>query len=305
MTSRTPLASLEHHDAFIARHIGPNDAEVAHMLRAVGHDSLEALTDAIVPASIKSAAPLALPEAVSEVEALAKIRAIAGKNRVFRSFIGQGYYGTHTPNVILRNILENPAWYTAYTPYQAEISQGRMEALINFQTMCAELTGMEIATASLLDEATAAAEAMTLAKRSAKSRSNRFVVAGDTHPQTIELLQTRAEPLGIQVDVVRGTDAFHAAIAAGDYFGVLVQYPASSGWIDDWSKDAEAIHAHQALLVVATDLLALALLKPPGEMGADIVVGNTQRFGVPFGFGGPHAAFMACRDAYKRNCPAA
>ena len=178
-----------------------------------------------------------------------------------------------------------------------------MEALINFQTMCAELTGMEIANASLLDEATAAAEAMTLAKRSAKSRSNRFVVAGDTHPQTIELLQTRAEPLGIQVDVVRGTDAFHAAIAAGDYFGVLVQYPASSGWIDDWSKDAEAIHAHQALLVVATDLLALALLKPPGEMGADIVVGNTQRFGVPFGFGGPHAAFMACRDAFKRSMP--
>ena len=303
MTSRTPLASLEHHDAFIARHIGPNDAEVAHMLQAIGHDSLDALTDAIVPASIKSAAPLALPEAVSEVEALAKIRAIAGKNRVFRSFIGQGYYGTHTPNVILRNILENPAWYTAYTPYQAEISQGRMEALINFQTMCAELTGMEIANASLLDEATAAAEAMTLAKRSAKSKSNRFVVAGDTHPQTIELLQTRAEPLGIEVDVVRGTDSFHAAVAGGDYFGVLVQYPASSGWIDDWSKDADAIHAHNALLVVATDLLALALLKPPGEMGADIVVGNTQRFGVPFGFGGPHAAFMACKDAFKRSMP--
>ena len=297
------LRSLEHHDAFIERHIGPNDAEVAAMLRVVGHDSLEALTDAIVPASIKSTAPLALPGSLTEVEALAKIRAIAGKNRVFRSFIGQGYYGTHTPKVILRNILENPAWYTAYTPYQAEISQGRMEALINFQTMCADLTGMEIANASLLDEATAAAEAMTLAKRSARSKSNTFLVAGDTHPQTLEVLATRAEPLGITVDVVRSTDAFHQKLAAGDYFGVLVQYPASSGWVEEWSKDADTIHAHNALFVVATDLLALTLLKPPGEMGADIVIGNSQRFGVPFGFGGPHAAFMACRDAYKRSMP--
>ena len=297
------LRSLEHHDAFIERHIGPNDAEVAAMLRVVGHDSLEALTDAIVPASIKSTAPLALPGSLTEVEALAKIRAIATKNQVFRSFIGQGYYGTHTPNVILRNILENPAWYTAYTPYQAEISQGRMEALINFQQMCADLTGMEIANASLLDEATAAAEAMTLAKRSAKSKSNTFLVAGDTHPQTIELLQSRAEPLGLVVEIVRSTDAFHQKLAAGDYFGVLVQYPASSGWIAEWDRDAAVIHAHNALFVVATDLLALTLLKPPGEMGADIVVGNTQRFGVPFGFGGPHAAFMACRDAYKRSMP--
>jgi glycine dehydrogenase len=297
------LRSLEHHDAFIERHIGPNDAEVAAMLRVVGHDSLEALTDAIVPASIKSTAPLALPGSMTEVEALAKIRAVASKNQVFRSFIGQGYYGTHTPNVILRNILENPAWYTAYTPYQAEISQGRMEALINFQQMCADLTGMEIANASLLDEATAAAEAMTLAKRSAKSKSNTFLVAGDTHPQTLDLLQTRAEPLGLTVEVVRSTDAFHEKIAAGDYFGVLVQYPASSGWIAEWDRDADMIHSHNALFVVATDLLALTLLKPPGEMGADIVIGNTQRFGVPFGFGGPHAAFMACRDAYKRSMP--
>ncbi len=303
MTSRTSLRSLEQHDAFIARHIGPNDAEIAHMLRTLGHDSLEALTDAIVPASIKLRAPLALPQAISEVEALENVRALAGHNRPLRSFIGQGYYGTHTPKVILRNILENPAWYTAYTPYQAEISQGRMEALINFQTMCADLTGMDIANASLLDEGTAAAEAMTLARRSAKSKSSRFVVAGDTHPQTIELLHTRAEPLGITVEVMRGTDAFHAALVAGDYFGVLVQYPASSGWLTDWTRDSEVIHAHHALLVVATDLLALALLKPPGEMGADIVVGNSQRFGVPFGFGGPHAAFMACRDAYKRSMP--
>ena len=297
------LRSLEHHDAFIERHIGPNDAEVAAMLRVVGHDSLEALTDAIVPASIKSTDPLALPSSMTEVDALAKIRTLANKNQVFRSFIGQGYYGTHVPNVILRNILENPAWYTAYTPYQAEISQGRMEALINFQQMCADLTAMEIANASLLDEATAAAEAMTLAKRSAKSKSNTFLVAGDTHPQTLNVLQTRAEPLGLSVEVVRSTDAFHQKLAAGDYFGVLVQYPASSGWIAEWDRDAAVIHSHNALFVVATDLLALTLLKPPGEMGADIVIGNTQRFGVPFGFGGPHAAFMACRDAYKRSMP--
>ena len=302
--SNTPsLRELEHHGAFLERHIGPNDAEIAHMLRVVGHDSLDAMTDAIVPASIKSAQPLALPAPINEEEALAKVRAVAARNQVFRSFIGQGYYGTHTPKVILRNILENPAWYTAYTPYQAEISQGRMEALINFQTMVADLTGMEIANASLLDEATAAAEAMTLAKRSAKSKSNTFLVAGDTHPQTLEVLATRAEPLGITVDVVRSTDAFHQKLAAGDYFGVLVQYPASSGWVEEWSKDADAIHAHNALFVVATDLLALTLLKPPGEMGADIVIGNSQRFGVPFGFGGPHAAFMACRDAYKRSMP--
>ncbi len=302
--SNTPsLRELEHHGAFLERHIGPNDAEIAHMLRVVGHDSLDAMTDAIVPGSIKSAQPLALPAPINEEEALAKIRAVADRNQVFRSFIGQGYYGTHTPKVILRNILENPAWYTAYTPYQAEISQGRMEALINFQTMVTDLTGMEIASASLLDEATAAAEAMTLAKRSAKSKSNTFLVAGDTHPQTLEVLATRAEPLGITVDVVRSTDAFHQKLAAGDYFGVLVQYPASSGWVEEWTKDAETIQAHNALFVVATDLLALTLLKPPGEMGADIVIGNSQRFGVPFGFGGPHAAFMACRDAYKRSMP--
>ncbi|MEJ1096596.1 MULTISPECIES: aminomethyl-transferring glycine dehydrogenase [unclassified Pseudoxanthomonas] len=297
------LRDLEHHSAFIERHIGPNDSEIAHMLQAVGYDSLEAMTDAIVPGSIKSTAPLSLPDAITEEEALAKVRAIATRNQVYRNFIGQGYYGTHTPKVILRNILENPAWYTAYTPYQAEISQGRMEALINFQTMVADLTGMEIANASLLDEATAAAEAMTLAKRSAKSKSTVFLVAGDTHPQTLEVLRTRAEPLGITVDVVGSTGAFHEKVAAGDYFGVMVQYPASSGWIEEWGRDAEVIHGHQALFVVATDLLALTLLKPPGEMGADIVIGNTQRFGVPFGFGGPHAAFMACRDAFKRSMP--
>jgi len=301
--SNTSLRDLEQHDAFIERHIGPNDAEIAMMLKIIGHDSLESMTDAIVPATIRSTTALALPESITEVDALARIRAIAGKNKVLRSFIGQGYYGTHTPNVILRNILENPSWYTAYTPYQAEISQGRMEALINFQTMVADLTGMEIANASLLDEATAAAEAMTLAKRSAKSKSNTLLVSGDTQPQTLEVLRTRAEPLGLAIELANSGEEYAAALAKGDFFAVLVQYPASSGWLHDWGKDADLIHSHNALFIFATDLLALTLLKPPGEMGADIVIGNSQRFGVPFGFGGPHAAFMACRDAYKRSMP--
>ena len=296
--SSTSLRDLEHHDAFVERHIGPNDAEVATMLSAIGHDSLESMTDAIVPASIRSRAPLALPDAMTEVEALARIRDRADRNQVFRSFIGQGYYGTHTPNVILRNILENPAWYTAYTPYQAEISQGRMEALINFQTMCADLTGMEIANASLLDEATAAAEAMTLARRSAKSKSNVFAVSRGVHPQSIEVVRTRAEPLGIEVVVADDAD-----LASLDAFGVLLQYPDTFGTASDYAALAEAVHARNGLVSVATDLLALTLLKSPGAWGADIVVGNTQRFGVPFGFGGPHAAFMACRDAYKRSMP--
>jgi glycine dehydrogenase len=297
-TSSVSLRDLEQHDAFVARHIGPNDAEIAQMLRTLGFASIEAMTDAIVPASIKSPAPLALPAAISETEALAKLRAVADKNQVFRSFIGQGYYGTHTPNVILRNILENPAWYTAYTPYQAEISQGRMEALINFQTMCADLTGMEIANASLLDEATAAAEAMTLAKRSTKSKSNAFFVSRNVHPQTLEVLRTRAEPLGIELVV--GDDA---QAAGADCFGALLQYPDTLGTIRDYRALAEALHARGALVAVATDLLALTLIAAPGEWGADIVIGNSQRFGVPFGFGGPHAAFMACRDAYKRSMP--
>ncbi|WP_457097967.1 aminomethyl-transferring glycine dehydrogenase [Lysobacter sp. P5_B9] len=297
-TKPASLRALEHHDAFLERHIGPNDAEIAHMLRVVGHDSLEALTDAIVPGSIKSANPLALPAPITEVEAIAKIRAIADKNQVFKSYIGQGYYGTHTPNVILRNILENPAWYTAYTPYQAEISQGRMEALINFQTMCADLTGMEIANASLLDEATAAAEAMTLAKRSCKSKSNTFFVSSGVHPQSLEVIRTRAEPLGIEVVVADDAEALNL-----DAFGVLLQYPNTFGQVSDYKALADAVHARGGLVAVATDLLALTLIAAPGEWGADIVVGNTQRFGVPFGFGGPHAAFMACRDAYKRSMP--
>src|SRR5690349_10537778 len=297
-TPKTSLRELEHHAAFIERHIGPNDAEIAHMLRTIGHASLDAMTDAIVPASIKASGPLALPSPLNEVEAIAKIRAIANRNLVFKSWIGQGYYGTHTPNVILRNILENPAWYTAYTPYQAEISQGRMEALINFQTMCADLTGMDIANASLLDEGTAAAEAMTLAKRSAKSKSNTFYVSTGVHPQTLEVLRQRAEPLGI--DVVVGNDA---DAQTTDSFGVLLQYPDTFGAVNDYRALADAVHARGGLVAVATDLLALTLIAAPGEWGADIVVGNSQRFGVPFGFGGPHAAFMACRDAYKGSMP--
>jgi len=296
--NKPSLRDLEHHGAFIDRHIGPNDVEIAQMLRVVGHDSLDAMTDAIVPNKIKSPAPLALPKAVTEVEALAQIRAIADQNQVFRSFIGQGYYGTHTPNVILRNILENPAWYTAYTPYQAEISQGRMEALLNFQTLCADLTGMEIANASLLDEATAAAEAMTLAKRSCKSKSNVFFVSNGVHPQTMEVIQTRAEAMGIELHV--GDDAEAATI---DSYGVLLQYPNTFGQIHDYKALADAVHERKGIVAVATDLLALTLIAAPGEWGADIVVGNTQRFGVPFGNGGPHAAFMACRDAYKRSMP--
>ncbi len=304
MSQNTPsLRELEQHDAFVGRHIGPDDSEIAAMLKTVGFDSLEALTDAIVPASIKSADPLALEGSLTEEEALARIRAIALKNQVFRSFIGQGYYGTHTPKVILRNILENPAWYTAYTPYQAEISQGRMEALVNFQQMCADLTGMEIANASLLDEATAAAEAMTLAKRAGKSKSDTFFVHDAVHPQTLEVLRTRAEPLGITLRVGTPAEAMEA-----ECFGVLLQYPdtfgaLSIGSVGDHKALAEAVHARGGLVAVATDLLALTLIAAPGEWGADIVVGNSQRFGVPFGFGGPHAAFMACRDAFKRSMP--
>ncbi len=299
MSQNTPtLRELEHHHAFVERHIGPNDAEIAQMLDVVGHASLDALTDAIVPSGIKSPAALALPSSLTEVEALAKIRAIADRNQVFRTFIGQGYYGTLTPNVILRNVLENPAWYTAYTPYQAEISQGRMEALINFQTLCADLTGMEIANASLLDEATAAAEAMTLAKRSAKSKCDTFFVHDAVHPQTLELLRTRAEPMGIVLRVGTPAEAMEA-----EAYGVLLQYPDTFGHIGDYKALADAVHARGGLVAVATDLLALTLIAAPGEWGADIVVGNSQRFGVPFGFGGPHAAFMACRDAYKRSMP--
>ena len=297
------LAALENPTAFVERHIGPGPEDEARMLAAIGEPSREALIDAIVPPAIARRATMSLPDAVDEAQALDELRAIARKNRVCRSFIGQGYHGTHTPGVILRNILENPAWYTAYTPYQAEISQGRMEALVNFQTMVSDLTAMDIANASMLDEATAAAEAMTLARRTVKARGSVFVVSGDVHPQTLEVIHTRAEPLGIEVKVVRSSDEWQAAIAQDDYFAALNQYPGSSGWLADWQLSADLIHSKHAAFILAADLLALTLLKAPGEMGADIVVGSTQRFGMPMGAGGPHAAFMACRDAFKRSMP--
>ncbi|KAF1047193.1 aminomethyl-transferring glycine dehydrogenase [Xylophilus sp.] len=289
-------------DRFSDRHIGTDEADAARMLAAVGAGSLAELLAQAVPADIARQQPLRLPAPASEEAALAELRAIAGRNRVLRSFIGCGYHGTHTPGVILRNVLENPAWYTAYTLYQAEISQGRLEALVNFQTMVCDLTGLPVANASMLDEATAAAEAMTLARRSVKSDSTAFVVSGDCHPQTLAVIRTRAEPLGITVVVADSADEWHAALE-GDFFGALIPYPASSGWLLDWSAEVRRIHAKQAAAVFATDLLALTLLVPPGEWDADIVVGSSQRFGMPMGGGGPHAAFMACRDAFKRSLP--
>ena len=303
MRSATPLGGLENPTEFIARHIGIDEADETHMLGVVGSTSLRALIDGIVPPSIARTSPMALPPPVTEAAALKQLKAMAAKNKVFKSFIGQGYYGTYTPGVILRNVLENPAWYTAYTPYQAEIAQGRLEALINFQTMVCDLTGMPIANASMLDEATAAAEAMTLAKRSVKSKSNVFIVAGDCHPQTIEVLQTRAKPLGIEIKVSSATKTVPQLMAEGGYFGVLAQYPATSGAIHDLRPLAGVAHADGAALCVAADLLALTLLTPPGEWAADIVLGSTQRFGMPMGNGGPHAAYLACRDEFKRSLP--
>ena len=303
MQSAQPLSELENTSEFIARHIGVSAADEALMLQAVGSTSRRELIDGIVPRSIARSSHMAIPAAVTEAAALAELKAIASKNQLFKSYIGQGYYDTHTPGVILRNILENPAWYTAYTPYQAEISQGRMEALVNFQTMVMDLTGMPMANASMLDEATAAAEAMTLAKRSVKSKSNTFIVGLDCHPQTIEVIQTRAAPLGIEVLVAQSAEQWHGWLAGRDYFGVLAQYPSSSGQIKDLRPDVVQVHARQAAFVVAADLLALTLLVPPGEWNADIVVGTTQRFGMPMCNGGPHAAYLACRDEFKRSMP--
>ena len=303
MSALKPLGELENSAEFAARHIGPYEDDERLMLSVIGAASRRALIDTIVPRSIARSQAMQLPPPVTEAQALAELKALAGRNQVFKSFIGQGYHGTHTPGVILRNILENPAWYTAYTPYQAEISQGRMEALVNFQTMVCDLTGMPIANASMLDEATAAAEAMTLAKRSVRAKGSVLVVAGDCHPQILEVLQTRATPLGLVVKAANSPDEWQAAIAADDYFAALVQYPVSSGWLHDWTADAAAVHAKQAAFIMAADLLALTLLKPPGEMGADIVIGSTQRFGMPMGAGGPHAAYMACRDEWKRSMP--
>lgn len=282
---------------FTRRHIGPASGDQQAMLAAVGAASLDALVAEVVPPAIRLDAPLALPAGRSEADVLDELRGLAERNEVFRSYIGQGYYGTHTPNVVLRNVLENPAWYTAYTPYQPEISQGRLEALLNFQTMVADLTALDIANASLLDEGTAAAEAMALARRGARSKSPVFFVSRHCHPQTIEVVRTRAEGLGIEI--VEGDESQ----GLPECFGVLLQYPHSLGGVADYRALAEQAHAQGAVVACATDLLALAVIAAPGEWGADIAVGSAQRFGVPFGFGGPHAGFMACRDALKRSMP--
>ncbi|NHQ86434.1 aminomethyl-transferring glycine dehydrogenase [Iodobacter sp. HSC-16F04] len=292
------LSHLEDHAAFVARHIGPNAAEEAAMLATLGYTTRADLIKNIVPAAIarQDALPLGeFTQAKSEAGALATLKAIAGKNVLKKSMIGQGYYGTHTPSVILRNILENPAWYTAYTPYQPEISQGRLEAIINFQQMITDMTGMAIANASMLDEGTAAAEAMTLLLRMSKSKSTIFYVAADVLPQTREVIATRAAPLGVEVRTGLGE--------AGDGFGVLLQYPGVNGDVPDYRALVADLHAKGTLVVVAADLLALTLLEAPGTWGADVVVGNSQRFGVPLGFGGPHAGYLATRDEFKRSMP--
>ncbi|MCB9728679.1 MAG: aminomethyl-transferring glycine dehydrogenase [Deltaproteobacteria bacterium] len=286
-------------DRFADRHIGPSQAEVDAMLAVTGHASLDALVEATVPRAIRLQRRLDLPAARTEQEMLARARELAAANTVRRSFIGMGYHRTHTPPVILRNVMENPGWYTQYTPYQAEIAQGRLEALLNFQTVVTELTGLELANASLLDEGTAAAEAMTLALDVSGGKRSAFVVASDCHPQTIAVVQTRAEPLGIEVRV----QAPDALTLDADVFGVLVQYPATDGRVVDLAPLCSTAHDAGALVVVATDLLALTLLRPPGELGADIAVGSAQRFGVPLGYGGPHAAFFATREAHKRRLP--
>ncbi len=299
--SSLSLATLEVPDAFAARHLGSDDASQQQMLDALGFPSRPALIDAVIPASIRRSDVLplgAFAQPKNETEALAVLRALASQNQVYRSYIGQGYYGTHTPAVILRNVLENPAWYTAYTPYQPEISQGRLEALLNFQQMVIDLTGLSIANASLLDEATAAAEAMALLYRAGKPQSNVFYVADDVLPQTLEVLSTRAEPAGIDIQTGPAANA-----ADRQAFGVLLQYPGVNGEVRDYRALVAAIHAAGGQVVIAADLLALTVLTPPGEWGADIAIGTTQRFGVPFGFGGPHAAYFAVRDELKRHMP--
>src|SRR5437879_8597978 len=295
MQMREPIFDI---DSFARRHIGPNEEEVRAMLRDLGFDSLGALIDTTVPKDIRLERQLNLPAAKSETEALAELRVIAQKNKIARWFIGAGYSDCITPPVIQRNILENPGWYTAYTPYQAEIAQGRLEALLNFQQMIVDLTALDIANASLLDEATAAAEAMTLCHAVAPDRKT-FFVAENCHPQTIEVVRTRAKPLGIDVKI----DNFSRFKFNDTVFGALVQYPGTDGAIYDYTEFVRQAHTAGVLVVVAADILALTLLKPPGEFGADVAVGNTQRFGVPLGFGGPHAAYFATRDQYKRHMP--
>ncbi|MGA1621814.1 MAG: aminomethyl-transferring glycine dehydrogenase [Synechocystis sp.] len=299
----TTAPSLETHLAspqpFSSRHIGPGKEEQAQMLKVLGFESLSALIDQAVPPAIRLANPLQLPEPQGEYAAIAQLKSIASKNQVCRSYIGMGYYDTITPPVILRNILENPGWYTAYTPYQAEIAQGRLEALLNFQTMIMELTGLDIANASLLDEGTAAAEAMSLSYGVSKSKAQAFFVAQDCHPQTIEVIKTRANPLGIEV-IIGDHRTFDFST---EVFGTLLQYPATDGAIYDYRHFIDQAHQQNALVTLAADPLSLTLLTPPGELGADIAIGSTQRFGVPLGFGGPHAAYFATKSAYQRKIP--
>ncbi|MGW8572174.1 aminomethyl-transferring glycine dehydrogenase [Streptomyces niveus] len=301
--NRTPLSQLERGTPFERRHIGPDAAAQAKMLAHVGYGSLDELTAAAVPDVIKSAEALRLPDARTEAEVLAELRGLADRNQVLAPMIGLGYYGTFTPPVILRNVMENPAWYTAYTPYQPEISQGRLEALLNFQTVVADLTGLPTSGASLLDEGTAAAEAMALARRVGKVKDGVFLVDADALPQTVAVIRTRAEPAGVDVVVADLADGISAEVAERGVFGVLVQYPGASGAVRDIRPVVEQAHELGAIVTVAADLLALTLLTSPGELGADIAVGTTQRFGVPMGFGGPHAGFMAVREKFARSLP--
>src|SRR5690349_10945002 len=270
-------ASLAPADRFVTRHIGPSPDETRGMLATLGYESLDAFIDDVVPPDIRLRRPLALPPGRTEREVLQALRGLAAQNQLYRSYIGMGYYHSFTPQVIQRNIVENPAWYTAYTPYQPEISQGRLEALLNYQTMVADLTGLPVANASLLDEATAAAEAMTVARRASKAASNRFLVDADTFPQTLGVIETRAEPLGIEIVVADLADG----LPEGEFFGVLAQYPGASGRIRDLRPVIDAAHEQGAIACIGADILALVLLKPPGEMGADVVFGSSQRFGVP------------------------
>ncbi|CAM5224598.1 aminomethyl-transferring glycine dehydrogenase [Alishewanella longhuensis] len=297
-TAVKTLTQLAKHDEFIQRHIGPDEAETAAMLQELGVDSLEQLIAQTVPESIRLPKPLAIGDSKTEDDALRYLKAVAAKNKMYKSYIGMGYHPTLTPNVILRNVLENPGWYTAYTPYQPEIAQGRLESLLNFQQLSLDITGMELASASLLDEATAAAEAMALAKRVAKSKSNLYFIADDVHPQTIDVVKTRAEMFGFDIVVGKASDA-----GEHDVFGALLQYPTTNGDIRNDSALIAALQAKKAVVAVATDPMALMLLKAPGELGADVVLGSMQRFGVPMAYGGPHAAFFATRDAYKRSMP--
>jgi glycine dehydrogenase len=292
---------MENFDSFALRHIGLSQTDIDLLLDQLGYKDLEEFSKSVLPKNIFTEEKLGLSDAMSEEEALKALKEISKENTVYRSFIGQGYYGTVTPKVILRNVFENPGWYTSYTPYQAEISQGRLEALINFQTMVGDLTGFEIANASLLDEATAAAESMTLAHRVGKSKSKIFFIDQNCFPQTISVVTARAKPIGIEVTV--GDPQQLTDLKEETYFGALLQYPGNDGAVKDFSQEIESMHEQNGLVIMAADLLALTLLKSPGEMGADIAIGSSQRFGVPLGFGGPHAAFMATKEKYKRSLP--